>query len=112
MQVKFWTSSKYGDFSTSSSYECTRVPDEVEGINENLASLPLPRKVVFHPKNDSLFDPNFQAGSEFSIDAEIEPEMSSHQEENQFVINFALAKISIIGFGLEISGKTARISQT
>ncbi len=47
---------------------------EVEGLTEDLASPPIPREVVFHSENSSLFHPNYQAEAEFSMDVDIEPE--------------------------------------
>jgi len=69
--------SKSSDFSTASSYASisddsdasslvSLVCSEVEGLTEDLASPPIPREVVFHPENSSLFHPNYQAEAEFS----------------------------------------------
>ena len=50
------------------------VCSEVKGQSEDLASTPIPREVVYHPENCTLFHPNFQAEGEFSMDMDIEPE--------------------------------------
>ena len=39
---------------------------EVEGLTEDLASPPIPREVVIHPENSSLYHQNYQAEAEFS----------------------------------------------
>jgi len=77
--------SKSSDLSTASSYASTSddsdasslvslVCSEVEGLTKDLASPPIPREVVYHPENSSLFHPNYQAEPEFSMDVDIEPE--------------------------------------
>ena len=77
--------SKSSDLSTASSYASTSddsdasslvslVCSKVEGLTKDLASPPIPREVVFHPENSSLFHPNYQAEAEFSMDVDIGPE--------------------------------------
>ena len=62
--------SKSSDLSTASSYASTSddsdasslvslVCSEVEGLTEDSASPPIPREVVLHPENSSLFHANY-----------------------------------------------------
>ncbi len=64
--------SKSSDHSTAHSYSSisddsdasslvSLVCSEVEELTEGLASPPIPREVVYHPENSSLFHPNYQA---------------------------------------------------
>jgi len=64
----FSTASSYASISDDSdaSSLVSLVCSEVEGLTEDLASPPIPREVVFHPENSSLFHPNYQAEAEFS----------------------------------------------
>ena len=96
--------SKSSDLSTASSYESTSddsdasslvslVCSEVEGLTEYLASTSIPREVVYHSENSSLFHPNYQAEPEFSMNVDIEPEDAppeTCQEESRYVIVFIL----------------------
>ena len=77
--------SKASDLSTATSYASisddsdasslvSLVCSEVEELAENLANPPIPRVVVYHPENSSLFHPNYQAEAEFSMNMDIEPE--------------------------------------
>ena len=60
--------SKSSDFSTASSYssisddsDASSLISLVEGLREDLARPPIPREIVFHTENSSLFHPNYQA---------------------------------------------------
>jgi len=77
--------SKSSDFSSASSYSSisdnsdasslvSLVCGEVEGLMEDLASSPIPREVVYHPENSSLFHLNYRDKAEVSMDVDIEPE--------------------------------------
>ena len=68
MASSYASTSDDSDASSLVSLVCS----EVEGLTKDLASTPIPREVVFHPENSSLFHPNYQAEAEFSMD--IEPE--------------------------------------
>ncbi len=70
------TASFYSSISDDSdaSSPVSLVCSEVEGLTEDLATPPIPREVVYHPENSSLFHPNYQAEAEFSMDVDIEPE--------------------------------------
>ena len=111
--------SKSSDLSTASSYASisddsdasslvSLVCSEVEGLTEDLASPPIPREVVYHPENSSLFHPNYQAEPEFSMDVDIEPEDAPRDVPRGKSICHSLNtknKLVFISFDLETGGK-------
>ncbi len=103
------TASSYSSISDDSdaSLLLSLVCSEVEELIEDLASPPIPREVLYHPEN-SLFHPNYQAESEFSMDMDIEPEDAPKDEPRGKSIChslYAKNKLVFISFDLETGGK-------
>jgi len=104
------TASSYSSISDDSdaSSLVSLVCSEVEGLTEDLASPPIPREVVYHPENSSLFHPNYQAEAEFSMDMDIDSEDAPRDVPREKLICHSLYtknKLVFISFDLETGGK-------